>query len=127
MLDATGRVSRRIWLFAYALLTLAVVPQLSAQTPPTFTPPNTYTQSSAYGGGAAIAPQPWPAENVWVPYSWGTTWPDPPGSGSIEDPKVQDPSNGGTTPQNYVNVSSGACTDKILPSIYYYYNPATQM
>ena len=34
---------------------------------------------------------------------------------------MQDPSNGGTTPQNYVNVSSG-CPDQSLPSIYYYYD-----
>jgi len=36
----------------------------------------------------------------------------------VADPRVQDPSNGGTAPQNYVNISS-SCTDKTLPSVYY--------
>jgi uncharacterized repeat protein (TIGR01451 family)/fimbrial isopeptide formation D2 family protein len=128
MLELFWRAMRR------HLVLLAAVPALLTLASSTFaqTPPQydgvTYTQGcSTPPCPAAIAPQPWPAENLWIPYSWGTTYPDPLGSGSIEDPKVQDPSNGGTSPQNYVNVSSGACTDKILPSIYYYYNPATQM
>ena len=37
----------------------------------------------------------------------------------ISDPRTQDPSNGGTAPQNYVNVSS-SCVDKTFPSVYYY-------
>ena len=37
----------------------------------------------------------------------------------MNDPRVQDPSNGGTAPQNYVNVSS-SCSDKQQPSIYYF-------
>jgi uncharacterized repeat protein (TIGR01451 family) len=36
----------------------------------------------------------------------------------IADPRVQDPSNGGTAPQNYVNISS-SCVDKTYPSVYY--------
>src|SRR5262245_45940676 len=35
----------------------------------------------------------------------------------LADPRVSDPSNGGTSPQGLVNVSS-SCTDKALPSIY---------
>jgi len=38
---------------------------------------------------------------------------------SINDPRVQDPSNGGTALQNYVNVAS-SCSDKTKPSIYYF-------
>ena len=36
----------------------------------------------------------------------------------IADPRTQDPSNGGTSPQNYVNIAS-SCVDKSFPSIYY--------
>ena len=39
-------------------------------------------------------------------------------SQSIKDNKVQDPSNGGTSPQSYANISSGS-PDLTLPSIYY--------
>lgn len=81
------------------------------------------------GSGAAIHFQPvnWPADAAspalcgdtcgdWKPYTrFGH---------SINDPRTQDPSNGGTAPQNYVNVSS-SCTDKSKPSIYYYLYKAT--
>ena len=81
------------------------------------------------GTGAAIHFQPvaWPSEPAaascgdscgsWKPYTrFGR---------SINDPRVQDPSNGGTAPQNYVNISS-SCSDKAKPSIYYYlYRGAT--
>ncbi|HEY2323880.1 MAG TPA: DUF11 domain-containing protein, partial [Thermoanaerobaculia bacterium] len=79
-------------------------------------------------GTSAIKPVAWPAESAWVPYSWGTTWPDssPTDKRPVRDQRIQDPSNGGTTPQNYVNVSSG-CPDQMLPSIYYYYDPASQI
>ncbi|MBL4607625.1 MAG: DUF11 domain-containing protein, partial [Pseudomonadales bacterium] len=43
---------------------------------------------------------------------------------SVNDPRAQDDSNGGTTPQNYVNISS-SCIDKNLPSIYYYLHQGT--
>jgi len=74
-------------------------------------------------GSAAISPYTWPTTAQWIPYSWGTTYPDSTLSDKhpIRDQRVQDPSNGGTTPQNYVNVSSG-CSDQSLPSIYYYYD-----
>ncbi|MBI5101207.1 MAG: DUF11 domain-containing protein [Nitrospirae bacterium] len=64
------------------------------------------------GAGAVFAPQQWPTEAQWVPYTWGSAF--------IKDPRVLDPSNGGTRPQNYVNVSSG-CPDQSLPSMYVYY------
>lgn len=75
------------------------------------------------GSGSAVhfLPVQWPTEPAdpkqcgatcgeWLPYTRFQN--------SIDDPRVQDPSNGGTAPQNYVNVSSG-CTDKSLPSIYF--------
>src|SRR5260221_3454561 len=77
-------------------------------------------------GTAAISPQPWPTTSQWIPYSWGTTYPDPVGNNSINDRRFADPSNGGTTPQNYVSVSSG-CPDTSLPSIYFFYNSSTKM
>lgn len=46
----------------------------------------------------------------WLPYTRFQS--------GVADPRVQDPSNGGTAPQNYVNIAS-SCTDKTLPSIYY--------
>jgi len=111
-----GRETRLRFLFvcaAFALMALA--PYALAQTPPQYNP-GTGTFTKGNGGGAAIAPVRWPADTDWIPYSWGTTYPDPVGSGAIDDQRVNDPSNGGTTPQNYVNVSSG-CPDQNLPSI----------
>src|SRR5690242_4130690 len=65
------------------------------------------------GAGPAVhyAPVAWPTDAAWQPY---TRFNNP-----INDPRTQDPSNGGTAPQNYVNVSS-SCTDKTAPSVYYY-------
>ena len=61
--------------------------------------------------GAHYAPVAWPAEDEWKNYSrFGN---------SINDPRTQDPSNGGTAPQNYVNIAS-SCTDTAEPSVYYY-------
>jgi hypothetical protein len=72
------------------------------------------------GGTLGFRPVAWPAEPAaaqcgatcgdWKPY---TRFQQP-----LNDPRTQDPSNGGTSPQAYVNVSS-SCTDKALPSIYY--------
>lgn len=59
----------------------------------------------------------WPAENAWVAYTYSGQGP--------ADPANQDPSNGGTAPQNYVNVSSG-CPDGSEPSIRYYFDPVTE-
>lgn len=80
------------------------------------------------GSGAAVhfQPVPWPANDGdgslefgdWVPYTMI--------GNDIEDNKTQDPSNGGTSPQNYVNVSSG-CTDLTLPSIFVYFDDANEV
>ncbi|MBI2940377.1 MAG: hypothetical protein HYY04_08060, partial [Chloroflexi bacterium] len=67
-------------------------------------PPGTPTASH-------YLPAPWPS--TWTPYTHL--------GADIKDPRVQDPSNGGTSPQNYVNISSG-CTDQSLPSLYYAYD-----
>ena len=74
------------------------------------------------GNGPAVhhLPVPWPKEELdggcgatcgeWLPYTRFQN--------SLNDPRTKDPSNGGTSPQNYVNIAS-SCTDKALPSIYY--------
>ena len=63
-------------------------------------------------------PVPWPSENAWIAYTNKQE--------TINDPRVLDPSNGGTRPQNYVNVSSG-CPDQLLPSIYWAYDSFSQV
>ncbi|MBI5100624.1 MAG: DUF11 domain-containing protein [Nitrospirae bacterium] len=88
------------------------------------------TYPPVWGSGTAneaagpihFAPAAWPGEPAdpvncgvncgdWKPYTRFQS--------DIADPRVQDPSNGGTAPQNYVNIAS-SCIDKTLPSIYYY-------
>jgi uncharacterized repeat protein (TIGR01451 family)/MYXO-CTERM domain-containing protein len=81
--------------------------------------PSRSASSRAMHGAAD--PVPWPSEPAaaacgatcgqWRPYTrFGQT---------LNDPRVQDPSNGGTSPQNHVNIAS-SCTDQALPSVYYY-------
>ncbi|MGE5343180.1 MAG: beta strand repeat-containing protein, partial [Candidatus Omnitrophota bacterium] len=72
-----------------------------------------------WGSQAAdITPASWPAEGDWHSYT---------AKGSaLADPAVADPSNGGTSPQNYVSVTSN-CPDKTLPSVYWYFNPVKQV
>jgi uncharacterized repeat protein (TIGR01451 family) len=103
---------------------LGLVPQAFAQSAPYWN--NGAPQKD--DGSAAIKPVAWPADAQWVPYSWGTTYPDNTLAlkHPIRDQRVQDPSNGGTTPQNYVNVSSG-CPDQSQPSIYYYYDATNKI
>ncbi len=92
------------------LATLAFAGQAAAQVIP-------YWDN---GNGSAINfdPAPWPSTPQWIAYTRTND--------SINDQRTQDPSNGGTSPQAYVNVSSG-CTDQALPSVYYYYDAARQV
>ena len=112
-----------------ALLCCALVFPVAAQTPPLWNSGGVTTTCGSAStdcvGGKPINPAAWPSTGQWIPYSWGTTYPDSTLADKhpIHDQRVQDPSNGGTTPQNYVNVSSG-CPDQLLPSIYYYFDPA---
>lgn len=83
------------------------------------------------GAGASIhyAPVNWPSEPV-NPVDCGATCGDWKAytrfQQSMNDPRTNDPSNGGTSPQAYVNVAS-SCTDKTKPSIYYsLYQGATE-
>lgn len=89
-----------------------------------FTSADPYPPEWNSGAGASIhyAPVTWPAEPAnpldcgtacgqWKPY---TRFQQP-----MNDPRTRDPSNGGTSPQSYVNVTS-SCSDKTKPSIYYY-------
>ena len=80
------------------------------------------------GAGTAIHYQPvaWPTNDGdgeldngdWTPYTMI--------GADLQDQKVQDPSNGGTSPQNYVNISSG-CTDLTLPSTTTYFDATNQV
>ena len=76
-----------------------------------------------FWGSSAVhfPPVAWPAEPAdpkqcgancgeWLPYTRFQN--------NVADPRTQDPSNGGTAPQNYVNIAS-SCVDKTAPSIYY--------
>jgi len=85
---------------------------------------NPFPPNWSNGTGVAIhnAPVFWPTEPVdaadcddscgqWKPYTRFQN--------SVNDPRAKDDSNGGTAPQNYVNIVS-SCVDKNLPSIYYY-------
>ncbi|HEY0371298.1 MAG TPA: DUF11 domain-containing protein, partial [Thermoanaerobaculia bacterium] len=71
------------------------------------------------GAGSEVhfQPVPWPADNQWLAYEYRDD--------GINDQRTQDPSNGGTSPQSYVNVSSG-CSDQALPSVFYYYDSVTK-
>lgn len=104
-------VRPRFWagLLSLFVIALGLAPAAFAQTPP-------YWDG---GSGTAINFQPvaWPDESDWIAYTRNNS--------DIEDQRTQDPSNGGTSPQAYVNVASG-CTDQTLPSVYYSYNPGTQ-
>ncbi len=85
--------------------------------PPTWGPTGTAPTSAVH-----YSVVPWPDEPAnpancgencgdWLPYRYfGST---------VNDPRIQDPSNGGTAPQNYVNISS-SCVDQAKPSVYYY-------
>jgi uncharacterized repeat protein (TIGR01451 family) len=72
------------------------------------------------GTGTSVhyPPVEWPADSEWIAYTQEEQ--------TINDQRVQDPSNGGTRPQNYVNVSSG-CPDQSLPSVYWQYDSANQI
>jgi uncharacterized repeat protein (TIGR01451 family) len=106
-----SRTQPRRW---HALLTLALAAATTMLVAHPFPP---YWNG---GSGTAIhfQPVPWPATNDWTAY---TKLAD-----DIEDRANSDDSNGGTSPQSYVNVSSG-CTDETLPSVYYAYDAANQV
>src|SRR5262249_44693912 len=99
----------RLFGLLFAVVVLPIALPAWAQNPP-FWNSGSPTRDD---GSAAIKPVAWPTTGQWIPYSWGTTFPDATITDKhpIRDQRVQDPSNGGTTPQNYVNVSSG-CPDQ---------------
>ncbi len=126
MRERTG-AAQAARLVAFAVAVIMVASTAWAQTPPTWNggTPLCGVWSTDCVGGTAIKPAVWPSDAQWIPYSWGTTYPDVSLSDKhpIRDQRTLDPSNGGARPQNYVNVSSG-CPDQTLPSIYYYFDPA---
>lgn len=106
-----GKVVLRFSFFLLSLLVSGIVVS------------DTYPPLWNNGDGAAIHYQPvaWPSEpsdpancgadcGEWKPYTRFQN--------NLADPRIKDPSNGGTSPQSYVNVAS-SCIDKSLPSIYY--------
>jgi uncharacterized repeat protein (TIGR01451 family) len=74
----------------------------------------------AGGSGTSIhyAPVAWPADAAYVAYTRIGS--------NINDKRDSDGSNGGTSPQSYVNVSSG-CSDLAEPSVYYAYDGTNQV
>jgi hypothetical protein len=71
---------------------------------------------TAISAAQVFNPVPWPSNSSWRPYTYdGIT---------VNDKKIQDPSNGGTSPQSYVNISSGN-PDQTYPSTYFYYDGST--
>ena len=115
MLSANGVGMRQLRVFPWMLVGLFLVgTAVSDPFPPD------------WGGGTGpavhYAPADWPAEPGGDPlncqHNCGDWQPYTRFDNSIGDPRVQDPSNGGTSPQNYVNIAS-SCIDKGLPSIYY--------
>ncbi len=66
-------------------------------------------------GAVHYLPSTWPVEQSWLSYTRAGT--------DTADQRDADPSNGGTSPQNFVNVSSG-CTDITKPSVYYAVDPS---
>jgi uncharacterized repeat protein (TIGR01451 family) len=108
--SATAVRNRTTSILLGCLVLLAFAPAGEAAAPP------------YWGGGSGPAvvydPAPWPSEAQWVAYTHSND--------TINDQRTQDPSNGGTSPQAYVNVAS-ACTDQSLPSIYYFYDPVRQV
>ena len=110
---SSNRVHEGYW-FLYALVGLLT-------TGATVADPFPPDWNGGTGPAVHFAPAPWPSEPAdpvncgqscgeWVPYTRFNN--------GVGDPRVQDPSNGGTSPQNYVNIAS-SCIDKDLPSIYY--------
>ncbi len=71
---------------------------------------------SSIGLAQQFNPVAWPASNEWRYYTIKDVM--------FADPAVADPSNGGTSPQNYVNISSGS-PDQSEPSIYFAFNNST--
>ena len=122
-LDFPGsKISPGRWLFILAVIAGLFLLALPAHADP-------YPPYWEGGSGPAVhfPPIAWPDEPAnpldcgatcgdWIPYTrFGS---------SINDPRTQDPSNGGTRPQNYVNIASG-CVDTSLPSVYFAYDSAT--
>ncbi|BDU74210.1 InlB B-repeat-containing protein [Mesoterricola silvestris] len=91
---------------------LLALPVLGATWPAPGAWPN---YASAPAGQKPVA---WPASGAWRTYTSKGS--------SLTDPATADPSNGGTSPQSYVNVSSGA-PDKSQPSVFWYYDGASQV
>src|SRR4051794_33141811 len=102
------RSGRFLKLLLVVIAAIGIAPLASAQTAPFWNSGNPNNVNNATAG-SAILPATWPTPGQWVPCSWGTPFRDAETAHKhpVRDQRIQDPSNGGTTPQNYVNVSSG--------------------
>ncbi|MEA2048678.1 MAG: GEVED domain-containing protein, partial [Campylobacterota bacterium] len=97
-------IYRKFYMLSALLIGLILFPSMLQADP--FPPDN-----DSNATGMHYEPVAWPTESEWKPYTRFNN--------SLEDPRTQDPSNGGTSPQNYVNIAS-SCLDETLPSIYYF-------
>ncbi|MBI4786984.1 MAG: DUF11 domain-containing protein [Chloroflexi bacterium] len=80
--------------------------------------PNPPYWNGGTGPAVHFSPVAWPSDVAWTGYTKE--------GNLIKDQRTQDPSNGGTSPQNYVNVSSN-CTDQALPSVFWTYDAPNQV
>ncbi|MCB1877729.1 MAG: DUF11 domain-containing protein [Chromatiales bacterium] len=115
--EQTFAKSRLAYLSAsFASLLLTLTPTSADTFPPDFAPVD------ESNGPVHFAPAAWPSEPALAAdcaYECGEWKPYTRFQNDITDPRTQDPSNGGTRPQNYVNVAS-SCIDQSYPSIYYH-------
>src|ERR1035437_10792964 len=93
---------------------LALLPMLAAADP---YPPRWTGTNPDPANGLHFKVAPWPSDASFeaIPFTQN--------GNPVDDPRTQDPSNGGTRPQNFANISSG-CTDQSRPSTSWYFDPA---
>ena len=108
---ARDLISRAVAPAAQPAASAALAAPLPAPLPDPY-PPTTSN------GAAHWAPVAWPSETNWHTYTLDG-W-------KLNDPRTQDPSNGGTAPQNYVNVSS-CLPDKASPSVFWEYDAVNKV
>ena len=71
--------------------------------------------TGAVSNAVHFLPSTWPVDQSSISYTRAGT--------DSANQRDADPSNGGTSPQNFVNISSG-CTDVSKPSVYYAVDPS---
>ncbi|MBI4515816.1 MAG: DUF11 domain-containing protein, partial [Deltaproteobacteria bacterium] len=109
---------RRRFSASWSLVLGAAAVMLWGQVPRALASP--YPPYWSGGSGPAVHYQPvaWPSEGAWISYTQQAN--------TINDQRTMDPSNGGTRPQNYVNVASN-CSDQAQPSVYWQFDGTNQV